>query len=306
MRFLTVCALLSLPMFSACGFSGSGTFSFTFNDGWSSGGSPSSSPAPTETSRTSAPTAITGEDHLRAIENLAAGIVGSLPGDQLRVAVYPFKNADGERHEASAMLESLLPVFISKVNSEATVFTRRRMEEVLAELQLQNTDFFDRESAVRVGELVGATQIVAGDVFDASSSFQVVAELLLLETGEQLTSAVANIPLTDDVIAMTGIPDRRPVAGPSDPVSTEPSGVSNSGAAGVSRPVSMTVGNDWQASLMLELGDLFTDLGKYSSAATAYERATEFGVNVEVRMSIIESQMQEIEDSFFDDPFFDE
>ena len=72
------------------------------------------------------------------------------------------------------------------------VVERARLEEVLAELKLARTDKIDRDSAAKIGKLLGARYLVMGGYFDLGAALRIDARVVEVETGKIVTSVGQN------------------------------------------------------------------------------------------------------------------
>jgi TolB-like protein len=64
------------------------------------------------------------------------------------------------------------------------VVERSRLNELLAELELQRTDAVDPDTAVKAGKLVGAHYMVLGSYFELMGTLRVDARVVDVETGQ--------------------------------------------------------------------------------------------------------------------------
>lgn len=74
---------------------------------------------------------------------------------------------------------------------------RERLQEVLAELDLQQTPRFDQKTAAKVGKLLGARYLVLGSYFVLLGTLGINAALVDVETGVRVHTASAKGPAED-------------------------------------------------------------------------------------------------------------
>jgi hypothetical protein len=68
------------------------------------------------------------------------------------------------------------------------IVERDRIEEILNEQKLNNSEEFDQKSASQVGKLLGAEMILTGAYFEMFGSFRIDARFIDVETGKILKS----------------------------------------------------------------------------------------------------------------------
>lgn len=87
------------------------------------------------------------------------------------VAIWPIKNATSQ-HLDDQMLTLLSQIETTLVNSGAvSVVSRERQAEMVAEVQMHNTDIFDPSTAARLGAQLGAKYYVTGKVTSNDERF---------------------------------------------------------------------------------------------------------------------------------------
>lgn len=122
-------------------------------------------------------------------------------GRRPRVAVRYFE-ANTRDEEMVVFTKGLAALVIADltVNPQLQVLERERLEAVQAELALGETRLADKATFARVGQLLGAEYQVVGSLVGFRDRYQLVARIILSQTGEEAGSAkVAFGP--DDVFA---------------------------------------------------------------------------------------------------------
>ncbi len=106
------------------------------------------------------------------------------------VAVLYFVNHTGEpRYDpfgkglASMMISDLAPL------SYLRVVEREHLESLIRELQLQQTAFFDPETALRIGQFVGAEYVVTGSITAVQPEVRLDTRVIRVETSEVVKTA---------------------------------------------------------------------------------------------------------------------
>jgi TolB-like protein len=118
------------------------------------------------------------------------------------VAVLPFENGGSygrDREDFEALRKGLAAMLISELGAKADLRLVDRFEtqRVLDEQGLAVAERVDRETAARVGKLVGARYMVTGSFIDLYGDFRVDARIIDVETGEIL-KVVRNDPRLHD------------------------------------------------------------------------------------------------------------
>jgi TolB-like protein len=85
--------------------------------------------------------------------------------------------------------KGLAEMLITDVSGDPsiTVVERNRLEEVIKELELQQTAKIDAATAQRVGKLLGAQYLVTGSLISQKASGRLDAHVVRVETGEKLS-----------------------------------------------------------------------------------------------------------------------
>ncbi len=102
-----------------------------------------------------------------------------------RVAVLYFNNTDTSSTKLDMLRLGLAEMMITDLsnNPDLTVVERSRLNEILAELELQKTDAVDPGKAVEIGKLLGAERMVLGTYFEFLGKLTLIANVVEVETG---------------------------------------------------------------------------------------------------------------------------
>ena len=100
---------------------------------------------------------------------------------------------EGRNEELQVLRKGIAELMITNLSElpGVRVVERLRLEAVLAEHKLQRKIKLDRNSAVRLGKLLGAKYLVWGSYFNALGSLCLTAKVVETETGQTLPSAHA-------------------------------------------------------------------------------------------------------------------
>lgn len=115
----------------------------------------------------------------------AAGAQDSRPG----VAVLPFENGGSygkDKEDFEALRRGIAGMLIYELsqNPGVRLVDRSETQRLLDEQGLAVAERVDRETAAKIGKLVGARYMVAGSFIDLYGDFRVDARIINVETGE--------------------------------------------------------------------------------------------------------------------------
>ena len=105
------------------------------------------------------------------------------------IAVLPFENGGSygkDKEDFDALRKGLAAMLISElaVNPEVRLVDRFETQRVLDEQGLAVAERVDRETAAKIGKLVGARYMITGSYIDLYGDFRIDARMINVETGE--------------------------------------------------------------------------------------------------------------------------
>lgn len=109
--------------------------------------------------------------------------------DATRLAILYFENTS-DKKELDGLRKGLASMLISDLSElkGLQVVERDRLQEVLEEQELSNSEKFDPSTAAEVGKLLGAEKILIGSYFEMMGQLRIDARTIDVETGEILHS----------------------------------------------------------------------------------------------------------------------
>ena len=111
-------------------------------------------------------------------------------GEKTPVAILRFDNNTGdERYEHLGRALSSMLISDLSVVEEIQLVERERMEDLLNELQLQQSGYVDPETAVTVGMIVGAQYVVTGAFLTVDPDMRLDTRIARVETSEIVSTA---------------------------------------------------------------------------------------------------------------------
>ncbi len=110
-------------------------------------------------------------------------------GPKTRLAILYFENSS-DKTKLDQLRKGLASMLISDLSQleGLKVVERARLQEVLEEQKLSNSEKFDASTAAKVGKLLGAQRILIGSYFEMMGKLRVDARTIDVETGEVLHS----------------------------------------------------------------------------------------------------------------------
>lgn len=133
-------------------------------------------------------------DYQEALDDMSPDILASL--EPIRydgvIAIFGFKNKQGERSNFSLEIEREIRGYLSK--NRFNVVTRE-LADILHEQKLQYTGLFDENIRAEIGKFIGATHLVSGSLYyyDSDGIIKLRVEIINVETGLVSASFVTNL-----------------------------------------------------------------------------------------------------------------
>ncbi|QDV42643.1 hypothetical protein Enr13x_24920 [Stieleria neptunia] len=124
------------------------------------------------------------------------------PDLDLRVAVCPIRDQNGESvDETLVMVEEITTRL---VNRKVAVVDRGSLGQVLGELLVHNTPLFDPKTAQKLGDLTGATHVLAGKIVPSGRTRGIAyVRLIDVQTGRIVVATSTSISLTRTLASAT-------------------------------------------------------------------------------------------------------
>jgi TolB-like protein len=106
------------------------------------------------------------------------------------LAVLTFDNNTGKT-DYDALGKGMSAMMITDLGgvNEIQVVERERMQDLLKEMELQRTKYFDSATAARAGKMVGAQYVVVGSFAAVQPSIRIDTRIVRVETGEVVKAA---------------------------------------------------------------------------------------------------------------------
>src|SRR3954464_9232844 len=112
------------------------------------------------------------------------------PAPKKTVAVLYFDNYTGKA-DYDALGKGIASMMISDLSSvpEIQLVERDRMQDVVKELDVQHTRYFDSTTAVRTGRMLGSQYIVVGSFAAVEPKMKIDTRVVSVETGAIVKTA---------------------------------------------------------------------------------------------------------------------
>lgn len=125
----------------------------------------------------------------------------------LAILYFDYTGQDPNLSVLKKGLAAMLINGVSPVSKTVTIVERERLESVLSELELAQSDKVDSSTAAKIGKLTGARYIVLGSFFDLFGTLRIDARLIKVETGEILGTVGREGPMNDFFALRTSLVD---------------------------------------------------------------------------------------------------
>ena len=197
------------------------------------------------------------------------------------VAVMYFDNRSDEKYDALRL--GLAQMIISDLQgpTQYSIVERERLEDILKELALNQSNKIDPSSAARAGKLLGAEWLVVGSFFEMMGTFRIDARLIKTETGEVLHAKGVNGAATDFMAMEKDLASDLSSALLAEVADNE---VANAAKADIlgRKVASKKTGKELDAMISLSEGLRYKDAGDSAKARAAFEKALELDPQLKV------------------------
>ena len=105
---------------------------------------------------------------------------------RLSLSTCPFEQKGAVSGSSLAFLDNLIDSFVNQKRFK--MVERSKLALVLQEQKLSQTALFDRDTAVKLGGLIGAQSIVTGSIIESRKGIEVVSRLIDTETADILST----------------------------------------------------------------------------------------------------------------------
>ena len=119
---------------------------------------------------------------------LAQPSIANTPAKNTPTVAVLYFDYDGKDEELQALSKGFASMLITDMsaNSGFEVVERERLQELIGELKLNQSDLADPAKAVQIGKLAGAQRMVVGRYFEVMGRFRVDARMFSVETSVQV------------------------------------------------------------------------------------------------------------------------
>ncbi|MCL2026074.1 MAG: CsgG/HfaB family protein [Leptospirales bacterium] len=135
-------------------------------------------------------------DAASQIDKMAAQIAKTFKGNQnITVAVLDFSNVDGKQSVLGAYLADQTTNYLFK-NSKLKIVERTQISKVITELEFGQTGLISEESAIKIGQMLGANSVVLGSITKIGGKGKktsVTIKIVDTKTGALLSSGTMEI-----------------------------------------------------------------------------------------------------------------
>ena len=118
---------------------------------------------------------------------IAANHLNTIDASGKRLIVGYFSYEGREINELGELIAKSLPYHIKQMEPGIRIYSRRKLNQAIRELNLQSTDLFDQDTALQLGRFVGAQWLLSGDLNRFGDHYAINSTLMDIETLETLT-----------------------------------------------------------------------------------------------------------------------
>ena len=105
---------------------------------------------------------------------------------RLSLSTCPFEQKGALSSHSLAFMDNLIDSFVNQKRFK--VVERSKLDLVLREQKLNQTALFDRDTAIKLGSLIGAQSVVTGSIIETRKGIEVVSRLIDTETADILST----------------------------------------------------------------------------------------------------------------------
>lgn len=106
--------------------------------------------------------------------------------ERLSLTVFPFEKKGAVAQAGLSFQDSLIANLIDQ--NRFRIVERDKLDIILSEQKLSRTKLIDKSTALKLGRLVAAQSIIAGNIIETSTGIEIVARLIDTETSEILAA----------------------------------------------------------------------------------------------------------------------
>jgi curli biogenesis system outer membrane secretion channel CsgG len=147
-----------------------------------------SQPTVADAQETTKPPSPTGRDKTAAPSTIpnVTDFVRPSGASTPRIAVLPFEQFAAPEQDPQGLKKGIATVVAARLEQSGMfdLVERARLDAVLAELDLSQSDKFDVTQAVKIGKLLGAKQLVLGSIFTLGDKLRLDARVVDTETAD--------------------------------------------------------------------------------------------------------------------------
>lgn len=135
--------------------------------------------------------AIEAQDAAGNVTRETARVIRQVPEafqleERLRVSVFPFQQKGDVSSDSLAYQDQLIIALGER--DRFSLIERDRLDLILEEQKLSNTDLVDRATAIRMGKLAAAQCVLVGNIIETHTGIEIVGRMIDAETAEILST----------------------------------------------------------------------------------------------------------------------
>ena len=115
--------------------------------------------------------------------------------ERLSLTILPFKQGEIHTDISSSFQDYLINALVNQ--NRFSIVERSELETILEEQRLSRTELFDEKTALKLGKLIAAKAIIAGDIIQSKAGIEIIARMIDTETSAVLATADVYDEITD-------------------------------------------------------------------------------------------------------------
>jgi TolB-like protein len=107
--------------------------------------------------------------------------------ERLSLTILPFKQGEIHTDFSSSFQDYLINALVNQ--NRFSIVERSELETILEEQRLSRTELFDEKTALKLGKMIAAKAIIAGDIIQSKAGIEIIARMIDTETSAVLATA---------------------------------------------------------------------------------------------------------------------
>lgn len=137
------------------------------------------------------------------LDAIAENIINTLQNENQAAAITEFTDVKGNISELGMFIAEELTTKLYK-KSKLEIVERQMLKKILKEQNLGLSGFIDEQTAVSIGNILGADAIITGTITVVGKYIRINARVISTKSGKVLSAASASVIKDNDLLCMLG------------------------------------------------------------------------------------------------------